>query len=496
MPVERELKFRVPPAAASRLWGLLPGSPHVRRRVVESVYYDTADRGLRTARAALRLRRDGRRWLVTFKCEQMPGSGLAQRSEWEARASRKQLTLGALPLADIRKTTQVDLRRLEDRLVPLFATSFVRRSADIALSPGTAVEVSLDAGEVVAGRRRAPIEEIELELRGGDLGAMLTFAEGLVGPLALQLEPLSKAERGYRLAARERPAPVRGRWPSLERSESIERAMLSVLHACLAQVEGNVFGFLHATNPEYLHQLRVGLRRMRSALRTFESLGEREVFRALSGQLKTLMQGLGATRDWDVLCVQLARAKGKNEPSHAHLMRRASARRTAARNQARTLVGSTAFQLTLLGALRWMHEMPWRIRPEETARLGRYAAHVLVRLERKLSRQGEGIEWSDEAQRHRLRIRVKRLRYACEPFAELFGQSRMRRYLERLEVLQDILGDLNDIAVGRRLLTELSGGSQAPAAEFMDGWFAGREAELLERLDAAWRAWRKTKHPW
>lgn len=496
MPVERELKFRVPTGSVSRLWGLLPGSPDVRRRVVESVYYDTPDRRLRAARAALRLRRDGRRWLVTFKCEQMPGSGLAQRSEWEVPTSRKELALGGLPLAEIRRTTDIDLQRLKGRLVPLFATSFVRRSADIALPPGTAIEVSLDVGEVVAGRRRTPIEEIELELREGDLGAMLAFAGHLVEPLALALEPVSKAERGYRLAARERLVPIKGRWPSLERDESVEHAMLSVLHACLAQIEGNVFGYSHANDPEYLHQLRVGLRRARSALRTFEGLGEREVFRALSRQLKGLMQGLSATRDWDVLCVQLTRAKGKNEPLHARLMRRASARRTAARKQARALVGSTGFQLTLLGALRWMHEMPWRARPNETARLGRYAAHVLVRLERKLSRQGEGIEWRDAAQRHRLRIRVKRLRYACEPFAELLGQGRMRRYLERLEALQDTLGDLNDIAVGRRLLSELSSRSHAQEAEFMHGWFAGREAELLERLDANWRAWRKTKHPW
>lgn len=496
MPVERELKFRLPAEAAARLWRLLPGSPRARRRVVESVYYDTAHRSLRAVRAALRLRRDGRRWLVTFKCEQMPGSGLAQRSEWEVPSPHNDLVLAKLPLAEIRKTTGVDLQRLEHRLVALFTTTFDRRSVDVALPSGTTFEASLDSGEVVAGRRRARIEELELELREGDLGAMLTFAESLVEPLALQLEPLSKAERGYRLAARERSAPVRGRWPSVERSESAEHAMLSVLRACLAQVEGNVSGFLHATEPEYLHQLRVGLRRMRSALRVFEGLGEREAFRAQSRKLKVLMQGLSATRDWDVLCAQLAAAQEKKEPPHARLVRRARARQTAARKQARTLVGAAGFQRTLLGVLCWMHEMPWKIRLDETPRLGRYAAHVLSRLERKLSRHGEGIEWSDAAQRHRLRIRVKRLRYACEPFAELFGRGRTRRYLERLEALQDTLGDLNDIAVGRRLVNELDSGPEDPAVEFTRDWFAGRDAELQGRLDANWRAWRKTKRPW
>ena len=496
MPVERELKFRTPAGAASRLWGLLPGSPVVRRRTVESIYYDTADRRLRAARAALRLRRDGRRWLVTFKCEQLPGSGLAQRSEWEVPTSRNQLALGALPLAEIRKAAHVDLQRLERRLVPLFVTSFVRHSADVCLPPGTAVAVSLDAGEIVAGRRRALIEELELELREGNLGAMLTFAEGLVEPLALQLEPLSKAERGYRLAARERRSPVKGRWPSLDRSETAEIAMLAVLHACLAQVEGNVFGFLHATDPEYLHQLRVGLRRMRSALRSFEGVGERKAIRALSTRLRGLMPELGMARDWDVFFAQIAEAQDGAEPQLAGLVRRARARRSAARKRARAMAGSAHFQLTLLGALRWMHEAPWRVGPDQAPRLVRYTARVLGRLEHKLSREGERIEWGNAVQRHRLRIRVKRLRYAYEPFVELFGKDRARRYLDRLEALQDVLGELNDVAVGRRLLSEIGDGRQAPEKVFMHGWFAGREVELLQRLGQTWRAWRKAKRPW
>ena len=206
--------------------------------------------------------------------------------------------------------------------------------------------------------------------------------------------------------------------------------MLAVLHACLAQVEGNLFGYVHATDPEYLHQLRVGLRRMRSALRTFAGLGEREAFRALSTRLKELMPELGTARDWDVLCAQFSRAQGQDDLRFAGLVRRARTLRSAARKRARALAGSSRFQLTLFGVLRWMHEAPWRVEPGEPSPLGRYGAHALARLERKLLRQGEGIEWSDAAQRHRLRIRVKRLRYACEPFAGLYGQGKARLQFE------------------------------------------------------------------
>ena len=120
----------------------------------------------------------------------------------------------------------------------------------------------------------------------------------------------------------------------------------------------------------------------------------------------------------------------------------------------------------------------------------------MTRAERKVLRRGDRLEWTDALQRHQLRIRIKRLRYTCEPFAALYSRGGMRRYLEKLEALQDILGELNDIAVGRRLLHEFSAERYAAAAGFMRGWFAAREELLVGHLGAAWRSWRKTKHPW
>jgi len=503
MHVERELKFRLAAASASRVWSLVPRSAPVRRRVLESVYYDTADQRLRAARAALRLRRDGRRWLICFKHDAAPASGLAQRHEWEAAVARRALALDALPLAEIRAAAGIDLKALASRLAPVFGTHFMRRSSTFALDGGTRVELGLDHGHVVAARRRAPIDELELELRDGELPAMLEFAERLIEPLGLELEPLSKAERGYRLAAGERAAPVKGRWPSLSRRGSAEDAMRAVLEASLAQVEGNLGGVARAKDPEYLHQFRVGMRRMRSALRVFQELGPRDTFRVQANGLKELMPELGAARDWDVFCAQLtelARAEGTDAPQLARLLRRARARRAAARKAARALAGSARMQRFLLGMMRWLHEARWHANraaePRPSRSLARYAARALARQERKVLREGEKADRRDASQRHRLRIRVKRLRYACEPFAGLYGRAAVRRYLERLESLQDILGELNDIAVGRRLLAELRSDRGDPDAEFMRGWYVAREYALGVQLEDAWRAWRKTRSPW
>jgi len=494
MQIERELKFRLPARSASRVWNLLPGTSAARRRSVESVYYDTADRRLRSAHAALRLRRDGRRWLMCFKSERAPATGLAQRSEWEVPVARAAFAPGALPLEAIAKATRIDLRRVIQRLAPVFTTRFTRQSVELALPGGAVAELCVDVGRIVAGRRAAPIRELELELRAGDLASLLDFADGLIAPLGLQLEPLSKAERGYRLAAGERPGPVKAQRPVLSGGESAQAAMQAVVQACLEQVEANASGVAEDLDPEYLHQLRVGMRRLRSALRTFEALGDAKDFRAPAAGVRRLMPTLGKARDWDVFCAGLERRAQSDEA--ALLLRRARARRADARGEARALVGSARFQHFLLGVLRWMDEAPWRRGRKAARPVAEYARRALGRLERRVLRLGEGLDWADAARRHRLRIRAKRLRYACEPFAALYPGGAMERYLDGLESLQDILGELNDIAVGRRLLRALRLGRGDAGVAVTRRVFAAREKRLVECLAAAWRSWRETQHPW
>jgi len=487
MPIERELKFRLPARAAPRVWKLLPGKPAVRRKQVDSVYYDTPERRLLAARSALRLRRDGRRHLIAFKHERAPASGLAQRDEWEAGVASAELELGALPLGRIRRRSGLDLRRLAPRLAPVFETRFTRMAAEVTLGSGTVVSVCLDRGSIAAGRRREALEELEIELREGSLDAMLAFAAKLVAPLRLRLEPRSKAERGYRLAARERSAPLKAEPPTLRRDDPAREGLAAVLRACLGQVEGNVPGLICFDDPGYLHQLRVGMRRLRAALRGFDGPGERKEFEARTAELKALMRGLGEARDWDVFCARIGPARAPG------VARKARARRAAARRAARELVQSARFQKFVLEMLQGVEARAAGARRRRGPLVAEHAARTLQRLERKvMQRRAEG-DWSDAARRHRLRIAVKRLRYACDGFASLYETRKFRIYLERLEALQDLLGELNDVAVARRLLGELRAGRDE-VERLLRSW-TRRERRLIAELDGAWRAWKKTRLP-
>jgi len=502
--IEREIKFRFAASAARRLWRLA-NAASTRRRNVTSIYYDTSNERLRRGGVALRLRRDGGRWLQTLKADSARQGGFSARAEWEIPARRGRLDIAAFPREEIMAATGLDVARLARGLRPLFRTRFARTSAAVVVDSATRVEISVDRGYVAAGERREALSEIEIELKAGDPAALLRYASKLAKPLALELEFESKAERGYRLAAGEAFAPPR-KWrrPALGELATPTEAFSAIFAAALAQAGANARGVVHGRDQEYLHQMRVGLRRLRSALLAFRKLAPRNAAQPIAARLRRLMPALGAARDWDVFCEGLVRV-GMQQPDRAaamaQLLARARGKRAAARRRARQTAASPKLQAFLLRALRWVNAEPWRGRAEKAEHsLGAFAAASLERLHSKSLKQAQEIDWSDPERRHLLRIRMKRLRYACDFFAASFAGTAARPYIKRLEALQDILGDLNDIAVARCLLTEIaprgSALELAAAAASTRQALVARERVLVISLEAAWAAFEKRRPFW
>jgi len=442
MPLERELKFRLAPRAAARAATELPLARGV---LLSSIYFDTRSRELSRARAALRLRRVGRAWLQTFKCERGPGV----RGEWELGVPRAALDLSRFPAEEIRRASGIDLASLSGRLAPLFETRFTRRAADIRLQDAV-LEVALDRGAVIAGKRREPLLELEVELKSGEPRRLLRYAESLIEPLRLSLSLASKAQRGYGLALGEGDSPRKWRRPDL-REATPHEALARLASVAFEQIAANAEGMLASGDPEYLHQLRVGMRRLRSLFAAFRALDPQAG--AVRRRLRAFATVLGEARDWDVF------SRSRHSPPPAA---------KKARAKARALVASPAFQQALVRILRWIERAPWR-KSEEP--LDRFAARSLDRLYRKALKK---IDWADAAERHRRRVRVKRLRYAADAFAGCFSPARASRYLAALERLQDGFGELNDMAVARRL-----GGGHGLDA---------REARLIARVRRDWAA--------
>ena len=246
------------------------------------------------------------------------------------------------------------------------------------------------------------------------------------------------------------PAPQKWRAPPPSARATPSALFAAVQETALAQIAANRAGVLRSEDPEYLHQLRVGLRRLRAALRAFRALLPKKGAERLARRTRRAMRKLGDARDWDVFIAWL-----ESEAPPRALLHAARRQRDRAKAAARAAI--SRMELEPLAAKR--HSKPVKA----------FAAASLGRLEGKARKQARRMDWHDAGERHVLRIRVKRLRYA----SEFFGRRR-----GGLERLQDVLGELNDVEVARRLLRAL-GASTPVLYRSLDL----RESRLLRALE-------------
>jgi len=451
---------------------------------VDNVYYDTADGLLRGHRMALRLRRIGRRWVQTLKNETRLGA-LSARGEWEVPAPRGRLELLRFPPTPLAELLAAQPQAV---LQPAFRTRF-RRS--LWLAADGAIEVALDEGEIVAGKQRLPILELELELKSGAADALYALALQLAGSgreaLALRPSTASKAWRGYRLAAGEPPAPKKANARALvgdfDRRLSLAAALRTVVDRGTTLLLANVEEIGDGGEPEFIHQARVAVRRMRSATRLIGA--DAGWPRSLEDELRWIGRKLGAVRDWDVFQSQTLPELVTALPALTPLAAQAAEKRRRDDAALRAALACSRLARAALRLLRWA-----ATRPGEAPTLADSARKRLGRLRRRLFADASFFVALPLADQHRVRIRAKRLRYALDLCAVALPAEAAARWGEQLAKLQDELGLLNDAAVATELLQQLGGA--AAAAE----WLAERQRQQALRAELALAALARLPPPW
>jgi len=265
--------------------------------------------------------------------------------------------------------------------------------------------------------------------------------------------------------------------PSLTAGATAAQAFAANLAAAAEQVNANVPGFLASRNPEYLHQLRIGLRRMRSTLRAFRCLARRRPSSAFDTKLRSTLRTLGVARDWD--------AFGESDVPMP-LRRAARGSRAQALRKARAAVRHKRFKSLPGGVLRWAATEPWRKSADPRELIGSFGARALKRLHSELSDCAAGIDWADGERRHRVRIRAKRLRYGLDCFASGFAPESIERFTHRLHALQEVLGELNDCRVQRGLLRKVAYQRPGRVASVAKSRLASRERRLIGKAGESW----------
>lgn len=495
MAEELEFKLAIDPRAVAAFWIVLrerfPGLKPVRSTLF-SAYYDTPDGHLRQHGVALRLRRDRGRWIQTIKRAGETAGGLHRRLEHEVEVAAQLPSFSAMTDAGV---DDIVLPVREDLRVA-FTTEFDRTAAIVHPDAGTAIEIALDRGAVIAGARQDPICEVELELKSGTPQALFDLARWMAQALPVRLDDRSKAQRGYALAANVRPAPVKAADSAIDNALTVGDALRRLAYQCLAQLQANETGLLAGRNPEYLHQARVALRRLRSLLRIFSLPPLEPALAPLSGRLRTLAQTLGEARDLDVFLGEtLPRAGSTTHPGMAALRQRAAIARRNASRAARAAVSDPAYTLLMLDLTAFLSSLDALSQQP----LEEFAAGVLGSNLKKAKKRARRLDALDYAELHRLRIALKRLRYAMEFFEPLWPKA-LGESLEALSGLQDRLGRLNDGATAWKLLDALSVQDMNPefqqAVGFVRGWTA-RDAELCRAgLAGAWKQFIRVKPAW
>lgn len=471
-----------------------------------ATYFDTPDFQLRKSGAGLRVRREGDKWIQTMKAGGSVQGGLHSRNEWEGPVDGE---LPNLPrLRDIIDSHSewaalIGSPKLASRLVPMFTVQ-VRRTAWKLRVEGDQIELVLDQGSIRHGDKEVPVNEIELELKSGKPARLYDVAMQLLKDVPMRVGHASKAERGYALFGQGSPEVVKTQPPLLDRGLNVEQGMQAIIGNCLAQIEGNEVGVIDGGDPENLHQMRVGLRRLRSALKLFKEVVPCPA--ELKEELRWLGKELGAARDWDVLSTSTLEslpAMPAGIPRSADLRNMATSMARDKRQEAARALRSTRYARLMLSFSAWMQSAPWReaADPAQHARLDeplkKFAGRTLSRGHGKLIKRGKHLRGAAPEALHRLRIAGKENRYAVEFFQSLCRPKRARRYAAALAAMQDELGLRNDIVVAQQLLQDLKEHAPdvAEATAFASGFLMGGAHSSEDGLRRKWKQFRSLKTP-
>ncbi|MCA1411605.1 CHAD domain-containing protein [Bradyrhizobium sp. NBAIM20] len=265
------------------------------------------------------------------------------------------------------------------------------------------------------------------------------------------------------------------------------------LGAVIAQHDGTCRG-----DPDALHQIRIALTHLRTAIRFFSPMVDDNVRPEVWAELKWLNSQLGMVRDLDVAIERIVAESGDELAVVAELQRWDEKRAESHRLLARALQ-SARYRRLVEQTSTWIESGPWSTRrSKEAIRLRRctladHATERLTEWETTLLKKARKLKKLDVEKRHKLRLLNKRMTYSVESLADLFADgvaTKQKSILKQLRKAQRSLGQLNDDARGQALAASLNGAGIEASRRFLN---RKREKKLLRKASTAYRKLDKAK---
>jgi len=514
---EIELKLELDPKAqdAIKRSGAIDGFTASRAvtRTLQSIYFDTPDQALRKAKISLRVRKSGKSWLQTVKIGTGVLGGLSSAIEAEHPVAGRALDFSVIEDETVRAKLAETIA--DAPLSECFETVIKRTSRQLTReTDGAHVELAIDTGNILAGEGSLPLAELELELKSGPSSAVFDAAKAVLQDAPFRFSPFGKAERGYRFAegqAPEETEPYFADAVTFSPGVSVELAFRDVLRSCLVQISENRIAVLASEAPEGPHQLRVGLRRLRSAFRLFKPILNPVTMMPLDATARTVANEAGAMRDLDVLVEEIVLPLVEKAPESLsfdallddlNASRDRDTRATLTDHLKSAEVNGFLIDLAAYTECRgWLDPGNF----EQTGLLAQpieaYSSEALAKQWKKVLKYGKRLEELTIPERHEMRKAMKKMRYGIEFFGCLYPQDTVKPFLKRMKKLQDIFGYLNDVAMAEQLPAKCKvEGENAIAATqaigFTIGWHEAQAQTMWHHAKGYWEATRETPKFW
>ncbi len=512
---EIELKLKLEPADMTRLKrsALLSEFQTTKPKTatLASIYWDTPDLTLAAQGITIRIRAEGRKRIQTVKTAGTRSAALHSRQEWEWPILSDHPNFHLLAGTGLPLLKDPDLVQ---QLIPIYTTEFKRTFYRLGTDEWE-IELALDHGKVGTGNVTAPICEVELELIRGSAIALVDFAARIVQTVPARLLTIPKSERGHHLITGWKPTPAKATPGEVSTDMTVGQTFRAIGRNCVNQMIANEHCLINNGDPEAIHQMRVALRRLRSAIRLFRDLLTSPQNDAIREELRWLQASLGPARDTYVFLEEIVAPVVLAHPETAPLLAlRAHWSQESATHvkHAMDSVGEPRFTSLILSLVGWIEAGQWldedAVAETRDQPITNFAKQILAKQDKRLRRaatdEPTALPMEDL---HNLRILCKQLRYTSEFFAALFPKKLVKVHLTALSELQEVLGQLHDIAVAAERLGQATStqdgaalntpdNGRAWAAGLVAGWHTGRLPGLLSQVDGLWRKYCAAERYW
>jgi inorganic triphosphatase YgiF len=496
-PQNIRIKFEIAPDQIDRLRSHLSQKPHLQEppyfETRQWIYYDTRDFSVRDEGFSLRLETGKENILQLIGNPNGAAYRYFDELKWQSPVDTNAMFRDELPSELLPASLS---EKISGVLRPVFKAD-AETKRYVIHHGASEITVMIVDGSVSTESRTAGFSEVQFSIDSNEPSDLFAYVLGIDETIPLRLASETEACRGYRLLNGKNSRYVKRKPVKLERGMSCAEAFRIIAHECVHHIVANEPA-MSTGDAEALHQVRIGLRRLRVALSLFTVLCADTQVRTIKSEIKWFAALLGPARDLDVFLSEVMlplREEYREEPGLLSLQRSYSAQRTKFYDRVSQAAHSIRFRSLVLETAAWIETGLWnqsegtraaRERPAEN-----FACEELTQRRKKVKKKGADLADLDPDGRHSLRIHVKKLRYTAEFFLSLFpGKKKSKRaFLASLKSLQTALGDVNDIAVRAGLKADVisdkksrADGQKLQHRAFAAGLIIGHQRAKLDMI--------------